>query len=90
MIRDGEKLYIGTNEVPDEKPKAICYCEHLRIELDYGVPYNHEDCIKTKCNILSKKFLFFFKKKNKCTHFENKDFGSCKLYTPDINRDRGI
>lgn len=85
MIKDGENLYIGAefNFTPN---KQICNCEHLKLDIDMGVPYDHEDSIKPKCNILKEKFLIFFKVRQKCLHFENKSFVNCSFYTPTTAR----
>ncbi len=83
MLRDGEELYIGTNEVPS---KEMCTCEHLKIQIDFGLPYDHEDNCIPKCNILKKKFLFFFKAEKRCSYFENKDFQCCSFYAPATAR----
>lgn len=83
MLRDGEELYIGTNEVPSNE---MCTCEHLKIPIDFGLPYDHEDNCIPKCNILKEKFLFFFKVKKRCSYFENKDFQCCSFYAPATAR----
>lgn len=87
MIKDGENLYIGTNEVPDEVTnKELCVCEHLKIQIDFGLPYDHEDNCIPKCNILKEKFLFFFKVKKRCPYFESRNFHCCNLYAPATAR----
>lgn len=83
MLREGENLYIGTNEVPS---KEMCNCENLKIQIDFGLPYDHEDNCIPKCNILKEKFLFFFKVKKRCPYFESKDFHLCNFYAPATAR----
>ena len=88
MIRDGENLYIGAcsdNELLKED-KAICSCEYLKIDIDYGVPYDADEVLIPRCNIQTEKFLFFFKRNIKCVHFKNKNFVSCNLYAPATAR----
>ena len=87
MIKDGDNLYIGINSDAEIKVnKELCVCEHLKVQIDFGLPYDHEDNCIPKCNILKEKFLFFFKVKKRCPHFESKDFHCCSFYTPATAR----